>query len=631
MPAACSCDTTAAALVLDVQLDRVDDALPCHLQHRFAQRGGRPRHAGHVHGTHAGVAGAHRFLVGGGVARGVPRHDPDGAGRGGERDGELPVVVDPRGVAVDGHGVRPADLSPQRHGFAQVLDRLHRDRQVRRGAVDREPARELEVGQQAVAQPGGQGVGAVAQPGVGEQDPVTQPACPRGPPVDEQLDVAPAPDTDPAQPLAAQHRPRLETGEGGEVVDYSILERHEEGGSRNGSRAHHHHAATGPRPTSHLLSSTSLAHHPVWTCHAETGRNPHSPDRGTLLLRCNGFGRMVAGVRRPLTLAVLAAVLATAACTRTSATVGTPPASTTRAVASSSAPPDPAAVGANELGLVPVLMYHRLVPNPAGVYDRTPDEFRAELVRLAREGYVPVTAARYVAGEIDVPAGTHPVVLTFDDGDPTQFALTPAGEAAPGTAVAILREVAAGYPSFHPVATFYINADPFGDPGGRRTLPGLREHGMEIGNHTWSHANLGQASPAQVRDEILREDQLIRAAVPSAPPATLALPFGVSPDDPGVALRGDGYQYSGVFLVGSNPAPSPYATAFDPARIPRIRSQAATGEDAEYCSTVWLDKLAAAPGELFTSDGVAKRVSYPANTTQAPAAAFASRAVPYTP
>jgi hypothetical protein len=46
-------------------------------------------------------------------------------------------------------------------------------------------------------------------------------------------------------------------------------------------------------------------------------------------------------------------------------------------VTPSSSTQDPAAVGANELGVVPVLMYHRLVPNPASVYDRTPEDFRA--------------------------------------------------------------------------------------------------------------------------------------------------------------------------------------------------------------------------------------------------------------
>jgi peptidoglycan/xylan/chitin deacetylase (PgdA/CDA1 family) len=281
--------------------------------------------------------------------------------------------------------------------------------------------------------------------------------------------------------------------------------------------------------------------------------------------------------------------------------------------------------------VVPVLMYHRIVAAPESVYDRTPQAFRAELVRLAREGYVPVTAADYVDGALDVPAGGHPVVLTFDDGDPSQFALDAGGEPVDGTAVSIMLDVAAEHPGFRPVATFFVNADPFGDPGGTRTLPWLAAHGMEVGNHTATHANLGQSTPDAARREILAQDQEIRRAGLS--PATLAYPFGATPDEPGLALHGAvgaaEYTYRGAFLVGANPAPSPYAADFDPAAIPRIRSQDATGEDAAFCSTVWLDKLAAAPGQRYTSDGDQERVSFPAAAHATPAARFADRARAY--
>ena len=304
-----------------------------------------------------------------------------------------------------------------------------------------------------------------------------------------------------------------------------------------------------------------------------------------------------------------------------------------RTTTTSSPPPsaDPAAVGANELGLVPVLMYHRIVAAPESVYDRTPEAFRAELVRLARENYVPVTAADYVDGDLDLPAGTHPVVLTFDDGDPTQFSLDAAGRPVAGTAVAIMLAVAEEHPEFRPVATFFVNADPFGDPGGTRTLPWLTEHGMEVGNHTATHVNLAQSTPEEARREILTQDQAIRRA--GAVPATLAFPFGATPADPALALHGKvgaaEYRYRGAFLVGANPAPSPYAAEFAPAAIPRIRSQDATGEDAQFCSTVWLNKLAAAPSERYTSDGDPARISFPAASTRSPSAHVADRARPY--
>lgn len=71
--------------------------------------------------------------------------------------------------------------------------------------------------------------------------------------------------------------------------------------------------------------------------------------------------------------------------------------------ATATMPPDPEEVGANELGLVPVLMYHRIVPEPTSVYDRTPEDFRAELQRLADEDYVPVTTAELASGDLDLP------------------------------------------------------------------------------------------------------------------------------------------------------------------------------------------------------------------------------------
>ena len=70
------------------------------------------------------------------------------------------------------------------------------------------------------------------------------------------------------------------------------------------------------------------------------------------------------------------------------------------------APARPADVHANELGLIPVLMYHRLVAQPRSVYDRTPDDFRAELERLAREGYVPITTAEMAGASTSRPVRT---------------------------------------------------------------------------------------------------------------------------------------------------------------------------------------------------------------------------------
>ncbi|MFE9581601.1 hypothetical protein ACFYO1_34870 [Nocardia sp. NPDC006044] len=146
---------------------------------------------------------------------------------------------------------------------------------------------------------------------------------------------------------------------------------------------------------------------------------------------------------------------------------------------SSSPAPDPAAVAANELGVVPVLMYHQLAAVPDSEYDQTPAKFRAELERLYRENYRPVTAAAYVSGAMNLPAGTHPVVLTFDDSTRSQLAFAADGQVAPDTVIGILEQFRTEHPDFAPTATFYVNNQPFGDDP--RALSWLAAHGYEIG------------------------------------------------------------------------------------------------------------------------------------------------------
>ncbi|MEU4746245.1 polysaccharide deacetylase family protein, partial [Actinosynnema sp. NPDC023658] len=281
---------------------------------------------------------------------------------------------------------------------------------------------------------------------------------------------------------------------------------------------------------------------------------------------------------------------------------------------------------------VPILMYHRLVERPASVYDRTPAAFRAERERLANEGYVPVTTTEYATGRMDLPAGAHPVVLTFDDGDATQFALGADGQPAPGTAIAILLDVAARHPGFRSVASLYVNAGPFGSPDGA-ALRWLRDHGFEIGNHTRDHTNLATAGEQGAQEAIAAGQREIQQAVPNYRVTSLALPFGAVPANGALALRGASggmsYEYVCVLMVGAGPAPSPFAAEFDPASTPRIRSQDPSGEDARYGSTVWLDQLAAAPQQRYTSDGVSDRISYPEAGGAVPAPQFAERAVGY--
>jgi len=274
-------------------------------------------------------------------------------------------------------------------------------------------------------------------------------------------------------------------------------------------------------------------------------------------------------------------------------------------------------VRANELGLVPVLMYHRIVKKRHASIDRTPAQFRQELEKLARKGYVPISAAEFAAGDIHVPAGKFPVVLTFDDGHRSHFALDAAGDPAPGTAVAILREVAARHPGFRPVATFWINHTPFGlrtAPEQAAAVRWLTANGFEVANHTWSHPNLRALPAKRVRKQIAQLERLLRRlGVP--PSATMALPYGSMPHPRKAARTGSWegarYDFAGVFLAGAEPSLSPYAKKFDRGAIQRIQSNGKRGECRRWCSQHWLEWLDDHPGERYVSDGDPARISIP--------------------
>jgi peptidoglycan/xylan/chitin deacetylase (PgdA/CDA1 family) len=274
-------------------------------------------------------------------------------------------------------------------------------------------------------------------------------------------------------------------------------------------------------------------------------------------------------------------------------------------------------VKANEAGLIPVIMYHRIVRKRVASIDRTPAQLRKELVRLAKSGYVPITARDFAAGRIQVPAGKFPVVLTFDDGHETHFRLGPDGQPKKDTAVAIIQEVAAEYPSFRPVATFWVNHQPFGLREREKqaeAVKWLHERGHEVANHTWGHPNLRVLPAKKVREHIVRlERMLAKLGVP--PSRTLALPYGNLPRKKKTARKGewDGTRFSfdGVFLAGAEPSLSPFAKDYDPGAIQRIQSNGKKGECRKWCSQYWLEWLDKRPGWRYVSDGDPERVSVP--------------------
>jgi peptidoglycan/xylan/chitin deacetylase (PgdA/CDA1 family) len=265
---------------------------------------------------------------------------------------------------------------------------------------------------------------------------------------------------------------------------------------------------------------------------------------------------------------------------------------------------------------VPVIMHHEIRPDRVGAYDQTPAEFRHELEQLWKQDYWPVRAEDLVKRKLDaVPAGKTPVVLTFDDATRFQFSYR-SGRIDRTTAIGVMLGFARKHPGFHPAGTFYVLRDPFGGtPRGPEMLRWLVAHGFELGNHTYDHLPLRTLSPTGVQKELVEGKRLIAGAVPGYDPKTMALPLGSLPKRESLARlgswHGQTYRNDGVFLVGANPAPSPYSTAWNPTEIPRIRSSHLPYDGAaDFTWAYWARYLRAHESDRYVSDGDPSRISF---------------------
>jgi hypothetical protein len=111
----------------------------------------------------------------------------------------------------------------------------------------------------------------------------------------------------------------------------------------------------------------------------------------------------------------------------------------------------------NELGRIPILVYHEIGDTEAR-WRRARDRFRADLEILYDRGYRPVGIGELVDRSFDLPRGLSPVIITFDDGAPSQFRYV---QRADGTldidstsAVGLLVEFARTHPGWRNRAVF---------------------------------------------------------------------------------------------------------------------------------------------------------------------------------
>jgi hypothetical protein len=276
-------------------------------------------------------------------------------------------------------------------------------------------------------------------------------------------------------------------------------------------------------------------------------------------------------------------------------------------------PANLAEIKANEAGKVMILMYHVIGAEKEGAWSQTAEKFRRDLLALYEQGYSLIGLNDFLNNNITTPAGKSPVIITFDDGSPGHFRyLEGEGqeqEIDPQSAVGIMLDFAAVHPGFGSAATFFINDRPFGakqDWRGKMKI--LVELGFELGNHTLTHPRLDRILDVQVQKELAGLAKLVEENVPAYQVQTLALPFGIMPANPDLAVQGSyeeyDYVHKAVLRVGANPALSPNRKGYDPYRLPRV--QASTAELEK-----WLKYFVNNPAERYISDGDPQTIAVP--------------------
>ena len=259
----------------------------------------------------------------------------------------------------------------------------------------------------------------------------------------------------------------------------------------------------------------------------------------------------------------------------------------------------------NELGRVPVMMYHGIVNKKSSEtsytggnvdkdgYNRTVEAFKEDLEFYYQNGYRMIRAIDYVNGIIDVPYGKSPIVLTFDDGSANNIKVNGISEDGEiiideNSAVGVLESFKKKYPDFNVTATFFVNGSLFQQSEyNEKILKWLVENGYDIGNHTKTHVNFSDASTNESEEEVGFVYNKLDAIIPDKYVKLVALPFG-SPYKKTHAnfshiinsnYNGINYETVSTFRVGWMPDYSPFSKDFDKEFIMRVRAYDNNGVD----------------------------------------------------
>lgn len=294
----------------------------------------------------------------------------------------------------------------------------------------------------------------------------------------------------------------------------------------------------------------------------------------------------------------------------------------------------------NELGGIPVFMYHNIVSDPSleGHLYRTADEFYNDLQWMYDNNFYLVGMNSVVRGEFEVPAGKHPVVLTFDDSSSMHFSFEFGEDGqplrdesgdfviSPNCAVGIIERFAAEHPDFGKTAHFStIPQFKFSWPEFEQDewyevkVKWLVENGYEIGNHTSDHNDLTlmdtETFARNIAEPYIWISDIVDPSDPNFAMGIITLPFGAYEEG---GWTGDKFDYlangftweghdipvEGVLLVCCGAHPSVFNTDYSRLWIARIR-----GDDPDIARLQ--EEIDKGWVTLFTSDGNPDTVTIP--------------------
>ena len=259
----------------------------------------------------------------------------------------------------------------------------------------------------------------------------------------------------------------------------------------------------------------------------------------------------------------------------------------------------------NELGKVPIMMYHGIREKTASStgttggnvdkdgYNRTPEAFREDLEFYYEKGYRMVRLEDYIHGNVDVEYGKSPIILTFDDGNEDNIRVTGLDEDGniiidKNSAIGILEEFKKKHPNVPVTATFFVNGGIFNqEKYNEKIVKWMIENGYDIGNHTQTHLDIKKSTAENVQKEIVYVYNKLEELIPGKYVKIIALPFG-SPYTKehenykyvlSSTYDGKTYETEAALRVGWEPEVSPYDKNFDKTFLKRCRAYDNNGKD----------------------------------------------------